>query len=82
MAAKAAKRRIKIVDITQENDIIANAGVPIYVRRRGKVKRTSCVVGMEIVLACIESIQTPKELATVRGAVAFAKKNMNGRKRK
>ncbi len=71
-----ATKRIKRVKITQEKEIIADADVAVWVRRRGKLTRTSCIVGLEMVLAYIETIRTSRELATVRNAVAFAKEKM------
>ena len=72
-------KRIKRINVTQYESVIAHADVPIYVRRkgkkgeRGKLTPTSCIIGMEIICAYIESIQTAPELAQVRKAVDFAR---------
>jgi hypothetical protein len=72
-------KRIPRVNIATDTDMIAHTDVAVYVRRRGKQVRTSCLFGMEMLCAYIESIQTPEELVMVRKAANFAEKRMNGK---
>jgi uncharacterized membrane protein (GlpM family) len=81
MPAKTTQRtkRVQRVNIARDEAMIAHTDVAVYVRRRGKQVRTSCLFGMEMLCAYIESIETASHLAMIRREANFAEKRMKSR---
>ena len=61
------------MNIARDEAMIAHTDVAVYVRRRGKQVRTSCLFGMEMLCAYIESIETASHLAMIRREANFAR---------